>query len=737
MIDNFYPIIKFIQELPAWLGVIFLGIAYSLTVLLALRSSIIGRLAMILVLLAITIWEVQFFENIIVKTLICIEFFCSVLPFYKRDPKYSSGLKEFGFSVKKLFIPNVFTATFIGNLSKFIYYILFGLKVFSLFWFLGLLLVQLIALWSVLRSFILYQKSRSHDQQIIYSRTFSILTPFSAGYLIPHSIYSWATLAFSTIGILNRDYRTSYISTDYHKRTNSLENNSDNLVHSAFVVFAACTLYFETDIFRAIILLTLGSSLRLVFSELLRTFSKLNKTKRLVVISSPSFNKEHYSRLINYVAPSGGLLTNQIKDSSSSCNSYVAFFFPKYSSYYYRGKYLETSELLVSPLFTHVLLSDKIPNAQRLLAFKSGLNSVFGILEIHTARFSRGTQNEVQEIEVFSFLCDEVLQDIELSRDELKIKKVKSTVYDNGAIISNLARERLEVSGCFESLRLNIKFLEFLGDKERDLSESLLDLPFDFFVIHRQLYEIPSHSGRFAEMFHIYEMIMRYLSCLAKVQLGEEYPEKESVSMGATASELRSYCQMTFENSVFEDNLKQFLAFNELDSSSVKILISALRRYTPTGSKFNLKPSIAEVFDWITTLRNRTKGHGSTSKVDPLNVYALNKVLIEILIQFKVFNLMFSYFNEIRGYKCKIELKHGGLPHYEIVERQEFISQTFDTENTLKIHLNGMNNFKECTKWFQNIDGRIYLYDGIESSKNKIYWYNFLTSTRVAMTSSQ
>jgi hypothetical protein len=226
-------------------------------------------------------------------------------------------------------------------------------------------------------------------------------------------------------------------------------------------------------------------------------------------------------------------------------------------------------------------------------------------------------------------------------------------------------------------------------------------------------------------------MIMRYLTCSARIQLGETYPERGLVSMGATASELRSYMKMSFENIVFQERLSQFLNYKELDKISVKTFISTLKKHTPDGTKFTTKPSVATIFDWTTTLRNRTKGHGSTSKVNPKLVYALNTLLIEILIKFNEFNLEFSYASEIKGYPCKIKLLSGSLPKYDVLEREEFESSSFQKDNVLKMKIVGLKEFRECAQWFKVIDGRVYVYDGIDSSKNTIYWYNFLTSTRV------
>lgn len=731
MFELFNTLATYIQDLTVLIAILVHISVVLFFLYFSMRPSIVGTFILLILVLVNVLWQVQFFDTLIVKCLIGIVNVSIVIPLYRRDKSHPLGLKERGMNWIKSFIPNGFFLELISQISKIALFVLLGLSVFSKFWFTTLLVIQLFTFWVSVKAYIVYRASCKTNPTIHYSKTFSVLAPFDTAFLVPSAAYSWTVLVFSVIGVLNRDYRTTFGATDIRKRTNSLENNSDKTIHLAFIIFASCTVYFSNNIYDAIVLLTLASILRLALTEALRALGKLNKKERLIVVTAPSGNKEHYSRLINYLVPSGSLMTKQIKDGISSSLSYVKFFFPKHSSYYTGGKHQLTSELSNSPLLTHVFLSDHNSNEQGLPALKRGLNSVFGIMEIHVIQYSNEKNKDKKDVDILGFLCDEELQDIELSAQELEVRKLESNVNENVMIMSNLARERLEVSGAYESLRLNIKYLESLGDKEMELHESLKDLPFDFFAIHRQLYEIPSHSGRFGEMFHIYEMIMRYLSCCTKIQLGEEYPERGLVSMGATVSELRSYSKLTFINSDFEQCFKGFLNSKDLDGTSVKVLISHLRHYSPSGTKFSSKPTVTNLFDWITTLRNRTKGHGSTSKVDPNLVYALNTLLIDLLIQFKVFNLKFSFASIIAEYPCKVQLNEGGLPNYRVLDQKEFDSEAFQRENTLKICMIGMNEHVECAKWFKTIEGRVYVFDGIDSPKNKIYWYNFLTSTRI------
>ncbi len=732
MTDFITSTITYIQNISVFSAIFAYTCTLFIYIYLGFWKSSFHRFLLLFTAPITVIWQVQFFEDTYIRALIVIDHLIVLFPMYKREiGEYPIKIRETGIRIFNEYIPNSFTIQLISTVCKILMLVILGMIPYSCFWVLTLIMIEIFRLWTIFKGFLAYRMTKIQDNEIQYSVTFTVLSPFSAAYLIPHSLYGWVMLGLSLISFINRDFRTAIGKTDLRKRTNSIENNYDSTIHLLFVVFSFCTFYFSEDIFKAIVIITFASILRLIISETLRILSKLNKTKRLVVITEPSHNKEHYSRLIKYLVPSGSLWTTSLKDTESRSSSFLKFFFPKFPTYYSQGKHYATSELLITPLLSHIYLSDFAPNEQRLPALKRGLNSVFGIVQIHSVRFTGSNNTEKQELELLTFFCDEESQDIALSRDDLTERKLKDGTNTNISIMSNLARERLEVSGSYEALRLNIQFLDSLSEREDMYRQSLKELPFDLFTIHRQLYEIPSLSGRFSEMFHIYEMIMRYLSCSAMIQLGQVYPEKGLVSMGATASELRSYMNISFENIVFQEQLNQFLKYEELDKISVKTFISTLKKYTPDGTKFTTKPSVATIFDWTTTLRNRTKGHGSTSKVNPKLVYALNTLLIEILIKFHEFNLEFSYSSEIKGYRCKIKLLHGGLPKYEVVEREEFESSSFQKDNVLKMKIVGLKDFQECTQWFKVIDGRVHVYDGIDSSKNTIYWYNFLTSTRI------
>lgn len=731
MFELFKTSIAHIQELSAITASILSVCCILLYVYNAAKSSLLARTLLFLLTFLVVIWENQFFNGLIAWLIVC-EHLIIFLPLWKKDINYPSGLRYLGIKMHNIFIPNAFIFSITSQVIKIALFVLLGLNVFSLIWFIVLLIIMIFAFFVELKTLQVYHMFLSENPKIPYGKNFTIMTPFDSAYFVPYPIYNWVSLILGLFTILNRDYRTTFGSTDIRKRANSLEKNSDSTIHIVFIVFVFSTIYFSNNLYNVIVLLTLASVFRLVLSEAFRKSVKFNKIERKVVISTPSFNKEHYSRLIDYVTPNGDLWTNGTKGATIGNRNFIKFYFPQFSSYYTRGKQLLTSELTKSPLLTHVLFSEHIYNEERLATLKRGLNSVFGILEIHVIEFFGLKNIEKQQVEILGFLCDEELQDLELSHEEIEARKIHKNANSNSLTIASLARERLAVSGSYESLRLNILFLDSIGEKEKEYHDSLQGLPFDFFTIHRQLYEIPSHSGRFGEMFHIFEMVLRYLSCCAKIELGEGYPERGLVSMGATVSELRYYSKLTFDNSDFERGLSAFLSSKELDSSSIKVLISTLKQHSPAGTKFSPNPTVATLFDWITTLRNRTKGHGSTSKVDPRLVYALNTLMIELLIHLKHFNLKFSYASVIEGYHCEVRLNEGGLPNYKLITREEYNLQSFQRKNKLKISMVGLGEYKECLKWFKSINGRVYVFDGIDISKNKIYWYNFLTSTRVA-----
>ena len=346
MTDFITSTITYIQNISVFSAIFAYTCTLFIYIYLGFWKSSFHRFLLLFTAPITVIWQVQFFEDTYIRALIVIDHLIVLFPMYKREiGEYPIKIRETGIRIFNEYIPNSFTIQLISTVCKILMLVILGMIPYSCFWVLTLIMIEIFRLWTIFKGFLAYRMTKIQDNEIQYSVTFTVLSPFSAAYLIPHSLYGWVMLGLSLISFINRDFRTAIGKTDLRKRTNSIENNYDSTIHLLFVVFSFCTFYFSEDIFKAIVIITFASILRLIISETLRILSKLNKTKRLVVITEPSHNKEHYSRLIKYLVPSGSLWTTSLKDTESRSSSFLKFFFPKFHTYYSQGKHYATSEL--------------------------------------------------------------------------------------------------------------------------------------------------------------------------------------------------------------------------------------------------------------------------------------------------------------------------------------------------------------------------------------------------------
>ena len=678
---------------------------------------------MLLIFSIISIWETHFFKDFLIYYLIWFWNLMFLIPVGEYDYDSNNLSKLYLIKITNLSIPLEFLKTMLYLITGVIAFSFYLNSLFSEFWiglFYILILFQII---STFKSLIFYNKSIKENKNLPFICTVSIFIPYSIALLIPLKEYAYLILTGYVISTFVKEYRFSLGNNDLRKRINSITNNFDNEIHLVYVVFALCSIYFPNNLVTSIELITTASILRLLFTEIFRFLGRYNgkhiKSERLLIITAPSFQKDSYSKLIPYLAPSGNLFTNQLNDKETLSNSYIRFLFPLYNCYIFKNKIVDIKSLIVKPLLTHILIHNEIKNDKIELSLENGLNSTFGVVEINYFQLTLIKNKNLENIFLLSYLNDEDLQ--ELNTKNKNQKQLKHLHYSR-----SLAREKLESSGAIESVRLNIKFLDFLGEREKPLTEALSNLPFEFFAIHRQLYEIPSNSGRFSELFHIYEMIIRYIDCIIKVNQNEEYLEQDLVSMGGSTNSLRIYNKLTLNNHEFGIQINDFFNYKDFDKSSIEVLILFMKRYVNQGIKYSSKPTTLNLFDWITTLRNRTKGHGSTSKIDYNLVYSLNVLLIELLVQFSKFNLQMKLINFIDKNLYSLEFGEGGLPKYQRINNRK----KQDEINSLQIKHIGLKEFQNCNRWIKAEEGRIYIYDGVDQKKNKLYWYNFLTGKR-------
>lgn len=96
MLDLLNTLTTYIQDLSVFPAIlVFIG-AISLYMYFGVRPSILGTFILLVLILVTVLWQVQFFDALIVKCLIGIENVVLVIPLYRRDKSHPLGLRERG-----------------------------------------------------------------------------------------------------------------------------------------------------------------------------------------------------------------------------------------------------------------------------------------------------------------------------------------------------------------------------------------------------------------------------------------------------------------------------------------------------------------------------------------------------------------------------------------------------------------------------------------------------------------
>ena len=126
---------------------------------------------------------------------------------------------------------------------------------------------------------------------------------------------------------------------------------------------------------------------------------------------------------------------------------------------------------------------------------------------------------------------------------------------------------------------------------------------FDLNVLHRRVHEFPEAASRFLELLNVWELVARWMVVVEGVEEYEQAEETLRISFGKTCSDIRKTAFMQSKLGVPEDGK----------------LMDEVREYWKEA--FNWKasmsqnPTVEEAFGWMVYIRNKTRGHGSTSRI--------------------------------------------------------------------------------------------------------------------------
>ncbi|WP_353083295.1 hypothetical protein [Flavobacterium sp.] len=310
-----------------------------------------------------------------------------------------------------------------------------------------------------------------------------------------------------------------------------------------------------------------------------------------------------------------------------------------------------------------------------------------------------------------------------------------------------------------ESVRINMLVREYFKENTIDYEQLQSELinkgPFEINTLLRQMREGGSVPSRFVDALSIAEVAARYLFSLVNevnIDLNKNENSVEDrnakysqLSFGPCVGFLRTLTEKGTLNA-FEKSIKQLLKTNYTDSGNFE----RLRKYLITDLHYDKKvsdePTLFDLFNYLAYIRNKTRGHGTPSKVEFEFYVTLD--LISIFIVHCISKIEIETFSRqtINDKEWLLYYNAGGnvvLHPLEPNENLEYWKDSFDWKHLDKMEeakkqideTNQSVYFKikhqdeihwiKAETYFKCKEGIIYMYDGINN--NEAEWISFTT----------
>lgn len=310
-----------------------------------------------------------------------------------------------------------------------------------------------------------------------------------------------------------------------------------------------------------------------------------------------------------------------------------------------------------------------------------------------------------------------------------------------------------------ESVRINMLVREYFKENTIDYgqlqSELINNGPFEINTLLRQMREGGSVPSRFVDALSIAEVAARYLFSLTNEfnnyldknenSIQDRNSKYSQLSFGPCVGYLRTITEKGKLNT-FEKIIKELLKTKYTDSDNFE----RLRKYLITDLHYDKKvsdePTLFDLFNYMAYIRNKTRGHGTPSKVEFEFYVTLDLISIFIVhciskIEIETFSRQtinekewLLYYNaggnvvlhpldpneNLEYWKDSLDWKY-----LEKMEEAKNIIQETNQSVYLKIKHQEEIHWIKAETYFKCKEGIIYMYDGI--NKDEAEWISFTT----------
>jgi len=355
-----------------------------------------------------------------------------------------------------------------------------------------------------------------------------------------------------------------------------------------------------------------------------------------------------------------------------------------------------------------------------------------------------------------------------ISDEYYGIPEGTTKVYEEGSKSKTIAdglliRQNIVNSSSFESLRQNIQLFEHQY-KEAD-HERVKQLTgrgiYELNTLFRQLHESPSIPSRFIDLLNVAECMIRYLVGFVHAErvgdgkiLHANLPfDTKAIAFGSCTDFLARWKKSYAAGETkLGARISALLDVVYDDPENVEALVNYIRIMNPgVTAKYSQKPTLLELSWWMVTVRNKTRGHGTPSKVDYGFYVCLEKVALFMLAECSKLELSPCYIAEVDGQKWTFHLSSGGYPepvpiveelqkgvHFnplledEMIERltanhRRIIANIPSGDESLYLYITDgeQTEWWRCNKHFQVKDAIVHLLNQRDDKKES--WISFST----------
>ena len=411
----------------------------------------------------------------------------------------------------------------------------------------------------------------------------------------------------------------------------------------------------------------------------------------------------------------------------------------------------------LAPFSHHLILMDGGENSDKIIKIERDLNYFLGRVDSVIDFFTIDNQS----IDVYSkSINEDYAQSI---RNRIAVKQ---SIIDEKSIelIENTNEESITIDRFInsintESVRINMLVREYYKDTKIDYNQLQTELinkgPFEINTLLRQMREGGSIPSRFVDALSISEVSARYLFSLINEvnnyldknedSIQERNTKYAQLSFGPCVGFLRTISEKGKLNA-FEKSIKKVLKTKYTDSENCQ----RLKKYLITDLHYDKdvkeEPTLFDLFNYMAYIRNKTRGHGTPSKVEFEFYVTLD--LISIFIVHCISKIQVETFSKqvINDKEWLLYYNAGGnviLHPLNPDENLEYWKDSFDWKyldkmEDAKKHIQETNQsvylkikYQEEIHWikaetyFKCKVGIIYMYDGI--NKDEAEWISFTT----------